>query len=422
MTAGQVSLGRLWALMLTVFVDMVGFLIVVPLLPFYADRLGASAFLVGLMISAFALAQLVTSPTWGRLSDHHGRRPVIQVGIVISALAHTLFAFASSDWALERYGARELLALLFLSRLIQGAGGATTGVVQAYVGDAIVPEERAKALGWISAATSAGVMIGPAVGSLAALAGPAVPGLVAASLCALNLAFARRFLPESASDEARSEAASRPRGGLRRRLLEISTHPRLPVPRLIWIYAAGMMAFMAMNAMLALYLQARFGFTEKSIGYLYTYIGTISLVMRSLLLGPAIRWLGEIGALRLGLLSLCAGFALQPIAPSVAAFVAVLVLVPVGTALLFPATSSLVSQFSARSELGATMGVQQAYGGVARLVGPIWAGAAFSLLGPGSPFWISGAIVAATLVFSLGLEPPGVVRAVAEGESSQPAG
>jgi len=407
--------------MLTVFVDMVGFLIVVPLLPFYADRLGASAFLVGLMISAFALAQLVTAPTWGRLSDHHGRRPVIQIGIVISAAAHALFAFASSDWALERNSSAGLLALLFLSRLVQGAGGATTGVVQAYVGDAIVPEERAKALGWISAATSAGVMIGPAVGSLAALAGPAVPGLVAASLCVLNLAFARRFLPESASDEARSEAASRPRGGLRGRLLEISTHPLAPVPRLVWIYAAGMMAFMAMNSMLALYLQARFAFTEKTIGYLYTYIGTVSLLMRSLLLGPAIRRLGEIGALRMGLLALLAGFAMQPLAPTVGGFVLVVALLPVGTALLFPATSSLVSQYSSRSELGATMGVQQAYGGIARLIGPIWAGAAFTSLGPGFPFWISAAIAALTLVFSLGVERPAAAKPDSEEEVSQPA-
>jgi len=106
----------------------------------------------------------------------------------------------------------------------------------------------------------------------------------------------------------------------------------------------------------------------------------------------------------------------------VPSFVAVIVLVPVGTALLFPATSSLVSQFSSRSDLGATMGVQQAYGGVARLVGPIWAGGAFTLLGPGSPFWISGAIVALTLLFSLGVEAPGVATPVGERGGSVPAG
>ena len=117
--------------------------------------------------------------------------------------AHLLFAFACSDFALERFSSAQTIVVLFLSRLVQGAGGATTGVVQAYVGDAVVPEERAKALGWITAATSAGVMIGPAIGSLASTVGASVPGLVAATLCALDLAFAWRWLPESTSREDR---------------------------------------------------------------------------------------------------------------------------------------------------------------------------------------------------------------------------
>jgi MFS family permease len=144
---------------------MVGFLMILPLLPFYATRLGASAFLVGLMISAYAVAQLATSPTWGKLSDRHGRRPMLLLGISIAIAAHSLFALACSNWAMDRFDARGLIAILFLSRFVQGAGGATTGVVQAYIGDAIVPEDRAKALGWISAATSAGVMIGPSTSS-----------------------------------------------------------------------------------------------------------------------------------------------------------------------------------------------------------------------------------------------------------------
>ena len=176
--------------------------------------------------------------------------------------------------------------------------------------------------------------------------------------------------------------------------------------RLILIYAVGMMAFMAMNGILALYLQARFAFTEKTIGYLYTFIGTISLVMRSLILGPTVRWIGEVGALRVGLGALVAGFALQALAPSVPLFVAVAVLIPVGTALLFPSTTSLVTRFAERHELGSTMGVQQAFGGVARLVGPLWAGAAFQAFGPASPFWISSALAAATLAYAGGLVAP----------------
>ncbi len=406
MSPERVTLGRLWALMATVLVDMVGFLIVLPLLPFYATRLGAPAVLVGAMISAFAVAQLATAPLWGRFSDRLGRRPMMLVGITVSIAAHLLFAFACSDFALARFSSAQTLALLFLSRLVQGAGGATTGVVQAYVGDAIVPEERAKALGWITAATSAGVMLGPAIGSLASTLGAAAPGLVAAGLCLANLGFAWRWLPESTSQESRATAVAAERRSLRGQMLAVALHPGRPVARLIWIYAIGMMAFMAMNGVLALYLQARFAFTERTIGYLYTFVGTISLVMRSVVLGPAVGRFGEVGALRLGLGALAAGFALVALAPTTPLFVAFLVLVPVGTALLFPATTSLVSSHAERHELGATMGVQQAYGGASRLVGPLWAGAAFQLFGPASPFWISSGLAVATLLFAAGLARP----------------
>jgi len=391
--------------MLTVFVDMVGFLMILPLLPFYAERLGAKPLLIGLMVSAYAVAQLATAPTWGRLSDGHGRRPMMMLGVTIAGTAHLLFAFACSDWAMHRIDAAGLIVLLFFSRFVQGAGGASTAVVQAYVGDAIVPEERAKALGWITAATSAGVMLGPALGSLVSNLGPAVPGLVAAALCVVNLFFVERFLPESASVESRERARSEPRGSLRARMLEIVAHPRRPVSRLILIYGAAMMAFMAMNAVLALFLQARFGFTEKTIGYAYTGVGVVSLVMRSLILGPSVRWWGERGVMKLGLLALVAGFALQPLAPTLWLYGAVVVLVPVGTALLFPASSSLVSRFAERHTLGATMGVQQAYGGVARLIGPAWAGAAFQFLSPGAPFWIAALLALAAFFFALGIEP-----------------
>ena len=356
MSPERVSLRRLWALMATVFVDMVGFLMVLPLLPFYATRLGASPFLVGAMVSAFAVAQLGTSPLWGRLSDRRGRRPMLLVGIAVSIASYLLFAFACSETAMGWMSPPQLLALLFLSRLVQGAGGATTGVVQAYVGDAVVAEERAKALGWITAATSAGVMLGPAIGSLASTLGPAAPGLAATVLCLANLAFAWRWLPESSSRESREQAAGGERKSLRGQMLAVAMHPGRPGSRLI--------------------------------------------------LGPVVRRIGEVGALRVGLGALVAGFALQAVAPSVPLFLLVIVLVPIGTALLFPATTSLVTRFAGRHELGSTMGVQQAFGGVARLVGPLWAGAAFQSLGASSPLWISSALAAGTLVFAAGLTPP----------------
>lgn len=428
MTAAPASLGRLWALMLTVFVDMVGFLMILPLQPLYAEGLGASPWLITAMISTYAVAQLMTAPAWGRLSDRHGRRPVLMAGISIAAVAHGLFALACSQWAMDRVDAPMLIGLLFLSRFVQGGGGATTGVVQAYIADAIVPEERSKALGWITAATSAGVMLGPAIGSLVVSLDTsgsklsAAPGVTAALLCLVNLIFVQRWLPESSSSEARSRATREPQRSLRSRVVEIVAHPRRPVARLIWIYGVGMMAFIAINAVQALYLSHRFGMTAQTIGYVYTLTGTVALIMRSLLLGPAVRRYGDRGVVRHGLLVLTAAYGLLPLAGTLTLFVGLILLVPVGTALLFPATTSLVSRYSAGHEHGAVMGVQQVWGGVARLIGPIWAGFAYQFLGIGSPFWIAAAVTAATVAWALGLEPPPVPRQPAETVAAAAAG
>jgi len=199
---------RLAVLIAVNFVDMVGFMIVLPLLPFYALDLQATPELVGLLIAAFSIAQLIAAPFWGRVSDRYGRRPALLIGLTASAIAYVVFGFAESLW------------LLFLSRLVQGAGGGTTGVAQAYVADTMPPRERAKALGWLSAATSAGVAFGPVIGSFAAHLGKAAPGLIAAALCLVNVAFAWRWLPESRLREAGPPPLRRPdRAG------------RRPVPR-----------------------------------------------------------------------------------------------------------------------------------------------------------------------------------------------
>lgn len=395
MTAGPASLARLGPLMATAFVDMLGFLIVLPLLPFYAMRLGAGPTAVGAMVSAFALAQLVAAPFWGRWSDRHGRRGAVLGGLLLSGLSHLLFAFTCSQWGAEKMGTSLLLAVLFVSRLLQGAGAAITAVVQAYVGETVLPGSRAKALGWITAATSAGVMVGPAVGSVAANLGPTVPGLVASGFCALNLWATWRFLPEP--DKPAKQHPAQVPSSLRRSLRQLWRNPKQPLARLLGVYMLGMMAFMAMNAVLALYLAHRFQFTETNVGYVYSLVGAASLVMRSLALGPAVGWFGEVGALRLGLISLAGGYLLQGVAPTVPLFLVGLLAVPVGTALLFPATTSLASQLVDSEELGVTMGVQQALGGLARLVGPLWAGASFELVGPASPFYLASVLVLLTL-------------------------
>src|SRR6185369_10814916 len=178
-------MGKLVVLMITAFIDMAGVLMVVPLLPFYAKSMGAGGFVVGALVASFAIAQIISAPMWGRFSDRYGRRPALLVGLGASAIAFVIFAYADSLW------------LLFLSRIVQGAGGGTVGVIQAYVTDAVEPKDRARALGWLSAATKAGVAIGPVIGSASTHLSHRAPGLVAAVLCVINVIFASKYLVES---------------------------------------------------------------------------------------------------------------------------------------------------------------------------------------------------------------------------------
>ena len=174
--------------------------------------------------------------------------------------------------------------MLFLSRLVQGSGGGTVSVIQAYVADALKPEERAKGLGWLSAATNAGVALGPVLGTYMLVLGPHGPGLAAAALCVLNIGFAWRFLVES-RDMVEARATKHRPGRSRAAVLHVITHSSEPASRLIWIYAIGIGAFQGMNAILALFLAARFGVTTHTIGYFYAYIGVISVLTRALILG-----------------------------------------------------------------------------------------------------------------------------------------
>ena len=406
--------GKLTVLMITAFVDMVGLLMIIPLLPFYAKHLGANGLVVGLLISSFAIAQLVASPFWGRFSDRYGRRPALLVGLFASAVAYVVFAFANSLW------------LLFLSRLVQGAGGGTVSVIQAYVADSMRPEERAKGLGWLSAATNAGVALGPALGGLATQLGTSAAGLAAASLCLLNILFASRFLTESREVSKTGSETKVPKRS-RDAVLRVITHSNEPAARLIFIYAIAMGAFQGVNAILALFLAARFGVTEKTIWVFFTYIGVISVLTRALILGWAVDRYGEARLSRFGSALLAAGLAaiafMHPLADPHAvahalggllpvSWVAVLpylplglavALIPLGTAFTFPCVTALLSRVIPSHERGLYMGVQQTFGGTARVLFPILAGLAFDRYTE-LPFLVSAALVAGTIFLGLDME------------------
>jgi multidrug resistance protein len=393
---------RLSVLIAVNFVDMIGFMIVLPLLPFYALKMHATPETIGRLIASFSIAQLLAAPLWGRMSDRYGRRPALLIGLSASAIAYVVFGFASTVW------------LLFLSRLVQGAGGGTTGVAQAYVADTVEPADRARALGWLSAATSAGVMVGPAIGSFAAHLGQAAPGLVAASLCLINVFFAWRWLPESRKEPAQKSA--QPRRPPWHPAWVALRHPTTAIARLLWIYGVGMLAFASMTSVMALYLGAEFGIDEKTIGYIFLYVGVLSFVMRSVLLGPIVDRIGETWAMRIGTMLLVVGLALYPLPRSLWTLAIVIPLVPIGTALLFPATTSLMSRASDPRELGTTMGVAQTFAGLARVLAPILATIAFQRLGHGWPFYLAACYVALVGLMAFQVDPyPRVTKPATEG-------
>ena len=382
--------GKLFVLMVTAFVDMMGFAMVFPLLPFYATELGASPALIGWLIASFSIAQLATAPLWGRLSDRYGRKPILMVGLSAACIAFVVFGFATSVW------------MLLLSRTVQGAGGGTTGVIQAYVGDALEPSQRARGLGWLSAATSAGVMIGPAIGSLASHWGREAPGLVAASLCFLNVLFAWRYLPESKAKHHTGAKRS-----IRTAVWHVLSRPFEPLPRLIWIYAVGMGAFTAMSSCVALYFHYRFGVTEQTIGYVFVYIGALAVIMRAIVLGPVVDRFGEARTMRAGALLFALGLAAYTLPHEIWVMALVLPLVPVGQALLFPSATALATHRADPRELGQTMGVQHAFGGMSRVIGPLWATWVFQYAGPTYPFFIASAIMLVVLLLALGVPARG---------------
>ena len=407
---------KLFTLMATAFVDMVGLLMIIPLLPFYVKELGGSGIdilglhfgigmISGFIVAAFTIAQLLSAPMWGRFSDRVGRRPVLLIALGAAGIAYLIFGFAHS------------LFVLFVSRLVQGAGGGTVGVIQAYVADSTDPKDRARALGWLSATTNLGVALGPVLGSFAIalgkrdlmpgagtlLLGRAGPGIIAAGLCVLNMIFVARYLTES-RDLSEQPHAGEKRQTSRQAILRVISHSSEPASRLILIYAISIGAFQGSFSVLALFLNARFQVTEQTIGYFFMYIGSISVFARVLLLGRAVDWLGEANLSRLGLVLLAAGVLGMPLSQNLWMLALAVALIPLGTAFTFPCVTALLSRVIAPGERGLYMGMQQTYGGVARIIAPLFFGWAFDSIGVSSPYFFSSAILLATISLGFGLD------------------
>lgn len=384
---------KLTVLMITAFVDMLGLIIIYPLLPFYAERLGASAAVVGALVAAFSIAQLIAAPAWGRISDIYGRRPAILGGLFISAVGYVLFAFADT------------LPLLFLSRIIQGLGGGTIGVVQAYVADTAEPRDRAKALGWLSAVTSLGAVVGPAIGSvLVRVGGHVAPGIGSAVLCVLVSIFAWKYLSESRAMTFTGTHVTGHRATGVSAIREVLLKPGAPAPRLIWIYAIAIGAFYGTTPILPLVLGQRLGVNEQNVGYIVMYIGGMGVIVRMGILGRMIEWLGEAQLARVGMVALAAGLALVAAIHSYGMMILSLTLMPIGTAFIFPSITAMLSRVVRSSERGLYMGVQHTFGGISRVLFPLATGYTMDRVGLGFPYVVAGIMVAATLLLTVSLE------------------
>jgi multidrug resistance protein len=384
-------------------VDMIGFSIVLPLLPFYAVEFGAADWMVGPLIASFSVAQLLSTPFWGKISDHYGRRPLILAGLAFSAISYVLFGLATT------------VTVLFISRIVQGASGGTVSVAQAYVSDTTAPERRAQVLGWLSAATGAAFMIGPAIGSWAfRWGGHQAPGFVAAALCLINLGFGLRFLPEPRGPRraGRSQLAVPPLREVMRSAL------RDPLNVMIAIYFLGIGAFASITAIFPLFLEQRFGIDETTVGYVFVYVGSVSVLIRGVTVGPLVHRLGEPAVSRIGGFVLAAGLAVGALAQGWVTLAIALTCIAAGTGTLFPPLAALISRSAAPEVQGSTLGINQFFGGVARVFGPLWGAAAFDLSGPAAPFLTASVGVSLAFLLTWRLRRPAMAAATAGGSDA----
>ena len=357
-----------------VFIDLLGFGIVLPLLPTYAATFGVSPAAIGFLVTSFSLLQLVAVPVWGGLSDRFGRRPVLIVGLVGSTASYLLFAFARTYW------------VLLISRIVAGAMGATVGVAQAYIADVTAPERRAHAMGMLGAAFAMGFILGPAIGGILSTHSYASAGLVAGGLCAANALAALAWLPETPQHHAARRAE-------RVRLQALA----VPVAAILLLTAA----WAVIHVTLPLFGQSVLRVTTRRMGMLFAYMGVVSAVVQGGLVGRLAPRLGERHLAVTGALLLAAGFALLPGAKGQAPLLAALGVLSAGSALAGPSISALVSRRTPAGQQGAALGLTQTASTLGRIAGPTLAGFLIGASGMTAPFWAGAALAALGMVAAL---------------------
>lgn len=380
-TGAAAARGRspLAVLFLTVFLDLVGFGIVIPLLPLYAQRFGAGPVAVTWLVAVYSLMQFFFAPWWGRLSDRIGRRPVLLVGIAGASLSYLAFGLSGSLW------------MLFAARAVNGIMGANVGVAQAYIADVTPPAERARGMGLIGAGFGLGFIFGPAIGGVLSRVDPAAPFLAASALAALNGILAYLRLPESLPDTVRAAAPPR-EAGLRARLRTLADAG--PVLRGLYLTSfITTLALAGMEATLALWADRRWGLTQESVGYGFALMGIVAALAQGLLVGKLVRRIGERRSALIGLCLVACGMALIPLAPSPWLVLGAAAVFAIGQGATVPSVSAMVSQQGGAADQGRLLAASQSLSALARVAGPWWGGVAFAHVGISAPY-VTGAVLA----------------------------
>ena len=368
--------------------DLIGFGIVLPILPLYAKEFGASPFTATALVATFSAAQLVFSPIWGRVSDRVGRKPVLVLSLVGTAVGSLVTGLAGSLW------------VLFLGRVLDGVSGASVAVAQAAVADVAPPAQRARLLGLLGAAFGLGFVAGPALGGLAALGGPHVPFFVAAAIAGVNAVVAIRRLPET-----------HPTPGERRRAMVASPGDwrRNGVLPLVVLAFLSLSAFSAFEGTFALFGERRLDLRLASTGGVFAGIGVALMIVQVRVLPAVVDRLGEARTLRLGLVLNACGLAVLSLVSSFVALVPALGLLVLGQGLVSPTLSSVLAGRVGADRRGGVLGVQQAAGGLARVVGPLLGGFAFQQLGVPVPYIAGAGLMVLAACIPVPADPPAPV-------------
>ena len=380
-------------LFFTVFIDLVGFGIVLPLQPFYAQKFGAAPEIITLVAASFTLTQFLFAPVWGRLSDRIGRRPVLLVTIFGTFVGYLWLALTDS------------LVMLFMARAFGGAMAANIGVAHAYVADVTTPENRSRGMGRIGAAAGLGFVTGPAIGGL--LAGPdpihpdfQFPFLAAAVFSAAAFSLAVFFLRETVDREA-SAAAAALNGSRITALIDALSRPNVGL--LLLLVMMTPFVFSGIETILAIWTERALAWGPEQNGYVYAFMGFVAVFVQGLLIGPLTRKFGEKRLILGGAVAVFLGALWLPWGTGFAGVMGPLGLIVIGVCMSGPSLSSLISQHAAVHERGRLLGVSQSSAGLGRIMGPALSGAAFAGFGADSPFYIGAIVMIVMFTLSMGI-------------------